>query len=113
MFLEVRFDRPQWLTGAAVTGFRIEQKVRVAFYGQGVDGAWRLLCDKPTSKVRQDADLRYQATRALKRGGFTHILAQAGSSGNGLLGRDLLEKSAAWGVELAARVGSICLFRIL
>jgi 4-amino-4-deoxy-L-arabinose transferase-like glycosyltransferase len=113
MFLEVRFDRPQWLTGAAVAGFRIEQKVRVVFYGQGVDGAWRLLSGQPTTKVRQDADLRHQATRALKRGGFTHILAPAGPSGNGLLGRDLLEKSTAWGVELAARVGSICLFRIL
>jgi hypothetical protein len=113
MFLEVRFDRPQWLTGAAVTGFRVEQNVRVVFYGRGLDGAWRLLSGKPTTKVRQDSDLRYQATRALKRGGFTHILAPTGSGGNGLLGRDLLEKSTAWGVELAARVGGICLFRIL
>ena len=113
MFLEVRFDRPLWLTGAAVTSLRIEQNVRVVFYGKGVDGQWRLLSDQPTPESRRDADLRQQATRAVKRSGFTHIVAPAGADGNGAIGRDLFEASRRWGVEQVARVGNICVFRIL
>jgi hypothetical protein len=113
MFLEVQFDRPQWLTGAAVTSLRIEQNVRVAFYGKDVDGRWRLLSDRPTPEIRHDADLRKQATRAIKRSGFTHIVAPVGADGNGSIGRDLFEAERRWGVEEVARVGNICVFRIL
>lgn len=113
MFLEVRFDRPQWLTGAAVTGSRIEQNVRVAFYGQGADGAWRPLSNQPEPQIRRDIDLRQQAVRAVRRAGFTHIVAPVGHGGYGHIGKDLLEHPLLWGVELVSRVGDICLFRIL
>ena len=113
MFIEVRFDRPQWLTGAAATGFRIEQQSRVAFYGQGLDGAWRLLSDQPAAAIRRDANLRSQATRAVKRFGFTHIVASISAAGHGPLARDLLEAAEAWKLELIAQTGNICLFRIL
>lgn len=113
MFLEVRFDRPQWLTGAAITGSRIEQKSRVAIYGQSPDGAWRLLSGALSAQVRQDSELRKHSTRALKRAGYSHIVAPLGEDGNSALGRDLLRQADAWGVELVARSGDIGLFRIL
>jgi len=113
MFLEVRFDRPQWLTGAGVTGLRIEQKSQVAIYGQSPDGAWRLLSANLSAEVRQDADLRTQAARALKRAGYTHIIAPLGDGGNGALGHDLFEQQRAWHIEMVTRTGDIALFKIL
>jgi len=113
MFLETQFDQPLWLTGATVTCLRIEQNVRLAIYGRSPDGAWRLLCDRPTPLIRRDAGLRVEATRGIRRRGFQYIVAPIGSGGNSPIGRDLRDAPWHWGVERVACEGNLCLFRIL
>ncbi|MEN6602141.1 MAG: phospholipid carrier-dependent glycosyltransferase [Bryobacteraceae bacterium] len=113
MFLETQFDQPQWLSGATVTCPRIEQNVRIAIYGRILDGTWRLLCDRPTPQIRRDADLRVEATRAIRHRGFQYIVAPISGGGNGLTGHDMLDAPWRWGVARIACVGNLCLFRIL
>jgi hypothetical protein len=57
-------------------------------------------------------DLRYAATRQLKRAGFTHIAARAGSDGTGQIGYALANQAPEWGVEVVASYDTVYLLRI-
>jgi hypothetical protein len=77
---------------------------------QRPEGSW-LAMTAQTSQLGP-MDLRYAATRRLKRAGFTHIVARAGDDGTGQLGYVLAHNAAEWGLEIVDRHNTVYLIRI-
>jgi hypothetical protein len=112
MYLEIELDRSQILSGASLLSHTPVYEVPLEVYGRDLEGGWRLLSTRAGAVRRAASDHRLAATRALRRAGFGYILAPAGVGGNAPLGKIMLEQSGEWGLELAGRVGDLCLFRI-
>ncbi len=111
MFVEVDFDKPQTLTGAAMISPTAFYPIPFAFEGREPDG-WHLLTDRPTVTATPLGDVRKDAMRAVRRAGFRYILAYVGGEGNGNLGADMAEHEEEWGVKKSATIGPVVLLRI-
>ncbi len=109
-FLETQFDHTQRLTSAVVSapgaGYSIE------LYGQAPDGRWSLLSRAMDEGPGRSADLRLEASFALRRAGFRYVLAPTGSGGNAPIGNALASHAAEWGMEVAGYAGPYVLFHI-
>jgi hypothetical protein len=77
-----------------------------------VSGGWRRLAKSPPAGTNAAVIERSAATDALRRAGFTHILAPVEGNGYGLIGTDMLTKPADWKLESVAQAGNSALFRI-
>jgi hypothetical protein len=111
MYVELDLDHTQLLSGAIMVSHTPVFKVPFEFYGLGLDGKWRRLPD-PAIELRKHEDLRMAATRAVRRAGFTCLLAPADFEGLGLLGGKMRDHAEEWGLETAGQAGDIYLFRI-
>jgi len=112
MYLEIDFDHPQRLTSAVLLSHTPVFHVGLEFFGQGSDGRWRLLSDKPTATALPPQDLRLEATQALRRAGFRYVMVATDGSGYTELARILARDPAGWGMEPAGYAGKELLFHI-
>ena len=111
MYVEVDFGRARALSAAVVTSPLAYYWLPLEFYGRGRDG-WRLLSSRPVVTQRPPGDSRMVAARVVRNAGFRYILADNGNGGNGLLGAAMAGHDAEWGMEKAAELGSVALYRI-
>ena len=112
MFFEVDLDHVQNLSSAVMISHSSQYSSPVEFYGQGLDGKWQLLSDRPTVAQRPAEDLRLEASSVIRRAGCQFLLAPLGNDGNGPLGQMLLRDAPQWGLEVLAAAGPNALFRI-
>ncbi len=111
MYVEVDFDRALSPTGAVMTMPTAAYAAPFEFYGRAPDG-WHLLTNRPVVTETPLGDVRMSATSAVRRAGFRYILADIGGEGNGSLGAAMAGHESEWGLEKAAEVGPVVLFRI-
>jgi len=113
MYVEADFDRPQILGGALMTSPTAFFPLPFEFYGRGRErDRWYLLTNHPVVTAGTVGDVRMAATRAVRNAGFRYILVYSGSEGNGPLGTAMAEHAPEWGLEKAAELGPVVLFRI-
>jgi hypothetical protein len=112
MFMQVNFDRPQWLSGATLVSPTPAGNVPVEFYGLTGAGRW-LAFGEGLVRERVREDLRRPAMRAIKRQGFSYILAEGGTEGLGALTKTFLGHEQEWGIERVAEANGYYLYRIL
>ncbi len=110
-YVEVDFDKPLTLTAATITTPTAFFSLPFDFYGREADG-WHLLTAKPTVTPRPLGNVRMSATRAIRSGGYSYILANNGNEGNGILGADMAARELEWGLERTASFGPVILFHI-
>ncbi|MGA3040428.1 MAG: glycosyltransferase family 39 protein [Bryobacteraceae bacterium] len=111
MYVEADFGGAQTLSGASMAVPGAAHALPFEFYGREADG-WHLLTDRPVATERPLGDVRMAATRAIRRAGFSYILAYNSDEGNGLLGAAMVRHEAEWGLEKLAEIGPVLLFRI-
>ncbi|HWC95532.1 MAG TPA: glycosyltransferase family 39 protein [Candidatus Sulfopaludibacter sp.] len=112
MFLEVDLDHPQKLTSANMITHSVEYPCAVEFYGQGLDGKWSLLSNRPSMVQLPTEDLRLEATGVIRHAGYRYLLAPLGSDGNGPLGQLMMKQAPHWGLELMGVAGPNALFKL-
>ena len=111
MFYEVDFGRTETLSSINVVGRSAENEPRLQIYGQRGDGTWAQFSAPGT--VRPGINLRQPAVKMVRRAGLRYIVVPDGKSGGGLIGNSMANHPADWGVEIAANLDNIYLFRIL
>jgi hypothetical protein len=111
MYMQVDFDRPQYLSGATLVSHTPIYEVPMEFYGQDAGGAWRTF---GVGKVQERTwqDLRRPSMRALKRHGFTHIVAPTGKEGLGPFSESFPGHEEEWGITRLASANGYYLYRI-
>jgi hypothetical protein len=57
-------------------------------------------------------DLRLEAISAIRRAGYSYLLAQFGPEGNGQLGGSLFGHSREWGLQVSSTAGTNVLFKL-
>jgi hypothetical protein len=112
MFLEVDLDHPQSLSGALLVSHAAAFEAPLEFYGQGFDGKWQLLTNRPSATRRAPEDLRLEATSVIHHAGYQYLLAPLDSSGNGPLGQQLMAQAPQWGLEIVGLAGQNVLFKL-
>jgi hypothetical protein len=112
MYFDIDLGHAQRLSAAVLVSHTPVYRVPLEFYGQAMNGAWRLLSNSPTAGQKPTPDLRLDATRALRRAGFRYLLAPTGSGGNAPIGNVLADHEAQWGLERAGVAGRFFLFRV-
>jgi hypothetical protein len=110
-YVEVDFDKPLTLTAVVMTTPTAFFSLPFDFYGREADG-WHLLTNKPEVTPRPLGNVRMSATRAIRSGGYSYILANNGNEGNGILGADMAAHELEWGLDRAASFGPVILFHI-
>jgi hypothetical protein len=111
MYVEADFDQAQTLSGAVTTSPTAYDWLPLEFYGRERDG-WHLLPSRRVSTRRPPGDSRMAAARVVRGAGFRYILADNGNGGNGWLGAAMAGHEREWGLEKAAELGPVVLFRI-
>jgi 4-amino-4-deoxy-L-arabinose transferase-like glycosyltransferase len=111
-YLEIDLDRPQLLSRAVVVTHARVYEIQPEFYGRAMDAKWRLLSRQVAGIERPRADLRLEATRALRLAGYRYVLAPTGEGGNAPIGNALAAEPLEWGLELAGDAGRFLLFRL-
>jgi len=112
MFLEVDLDHVQNLSSAVMISHSSQYSIPLEFYGQGLDGKWELLSNRPEVRQRPPEDLRLEATAVIRHAGYQFLLAPLGSDGNGPLGQLLVKEAPQWGLEVAGDAGPNVLFKL-
>ncbi|HXB72930.1 MAG TPA: glycosyltransferase family 39 protein [Candidatus Acidoferrales bacterium] len=112
MYFEIDLDHPQRLSGALLISHTPAYRPPLEFYGQGANGRWHLLSNRPTAEPRPPQDLRLEASRALRRAGFRYLLAATGAGGNAPIGNVLLGHEPEWGMERVGEAGRYYLFHV-
>ncbi|SPE40544.1 conserved hypothetical protein [Candidatus Sulfopaludibacter sp. SbA3] len=112
MFLEVDFDHAQLLSAAVLTSHNGPFEGPLEFHGQGPDGKWRLLSNRPSASQRPPEDLRLEATGVIRRAGYQYLLVPLGPSGNGPLGKQIQEHAPQWGLVAVGNAGPNVLFKL-
>lgn len=109
MFYQVELPARERLSEVRIIGHRSAASLGLALSGRA--GTWSEL---PLSKATQRAglNLRSEAASYLRRERITHVLAQAGTDGYGLLSQDLVEQSSDWGVEIHASHKGVSLLKL-
>jgi len=110
-FLEADFDRPQQLTGLAVTSPMGFLPPALEFSVRDQTG-WHSVTSEPTLAPKPLGDIRMAATRAVRTAGFGYILAWDSQDANGPLAAAMRAHPGEWGVEKVADLGPVLLFRI-
>ena len=111
MYLQVDFDKAQSLSGATLVTHTPVYNVPMEFYGQDPAGRWRAFgAGKVQERVWED--LRRPAVRALKRHGFSYILAPTGKEGLGPFSEGFMGHEEEWGIDRLASANGYFLFRI-
>jgi hypothetical protein len=111
MYMQVDFDQPQTLSGVTVVSHTPVYNVPLEFYGQDASGRWRAF-GLGRVKRRVWEDLRRAATRAIKRHGYSYILAPTGPEGLGRFGEGFVGHEEEWGIECVASAHGYYLYRI-
>ena len=111
MFFELDFDRPETLSSINVVGRSAENEPRLEIYGQRPDGTWVRFPAPRT--VRPAINLRRAAVKMVRRAGMRYVLAPAGTGGGGPIGLSMANQPGDWGVEIAAHLDNMYLFKIL
>jgi hypothetical protein len=111
MYVEANFGWAQPLSGAVMTSPTAFYPIPFEFYGRE-RGAWRLLTSQPVVMPRPPGDSRMVAARVVRDAGIQYILADIGKEGNGTLGAAMAGDPLDWGLEKAAELGRVVLFRI-
>ena len=111
MYMQVDFDRPQWLSGATLVSHTPIYNVPMEFYGLDGSGRWRAF---GVGKVQERVweDLRRPAVRAVKSHGFSYILAPTGMQGWGPFSEGFVGHEEEWGFERVAAAYGYYLYRI-
>ena len=112
MFLEVDLDHVQNLSSAVMISHSAEYAAPLEFYGQGLDGKWKLLSNRPEMRQRPAEDLRLEATAVIRHAGYKYLLVPLGSDGNGPLGNILRKQASHWGLEFMGEAGPNALFKL-
>lgn len=112
MYLGIDFGGPVRLDRARLICLTHEQTGPVQFLGRTREGAWQVLVAAPEARRVPALNLRRSAMRLVRQEGFAYVLAPAGGSGYGPVGRSMRDRPGDWGVELAGEVDSACLFRV-
>ena len=110
MFFELDFGRPETLSAINVVGRSAENEPRLEIYGQRADGTWVQFPAPRT--VRPAINLRRSAVKMVRRAGIRYILAPAGKGGGGPIGLSMANQPGDWGVEIAAHLDNMYLFKI-
>ncbi len=110
MFFELAFDRPQLLTSINVVGRSSENEPRLEIHGQRPDGNW-IRFPAPRT-VRPAINLRQAAVKMVRRAGMRYILVPGGTGGGGPIGTSMANQPKDWGVEIAANLDNMYLFKI-
>jgi hypothetical protein len=110
MFLEVELDHPQTLSGVSLACHDGEHAPVV--YGEDWQGRWRLLAGNLVAQRHLPEDLRLEAISAIRRAGYSYLLAQFGPEGNGQLGGSLFGHSREWGLQVSSTAGTNVLFKL-
>ena len=112
MMFEVSFGKPVMADGVTLVSRVRGARLPLEIWENRVSGGWRLLAKNPPAGTNAAVIERPAATAALRRAGFTYILAPVEGTGYGAIGLDMLIKPADWGVDAVARSGGSVLFRI-
>lgn len=112
MFLQADFGRPQVVSGTAILEAESPPSLQLVVDGLDMNGKWKHLADSLGTRAAPGGDLRHEAVSALHRAGFSYVLAEAGTEGMGLIGRDMLKHPWEWGVLDTAETTPFHLFRI-
>jgi hypothetical protein len=112
MMFEIDFGKPVRADGVTLVSRLWSDTLPLEIWANRVGGGWRLLAKSPPAGTNAAVIERSAATDALRRAGFTYILAPVDGAGYGLIGMDMLTRSTDWGVETVARAGGSVLFRI-
>jgi hypothetical protein len=111
MFMQVDLEKPRWLTGATLVSHTPVYGVPIEFYGMDNGGTWHSFgAGKPVERVWED--LRRPATRAIRRQGFSYILAPQGKDGLGPFCELFIGHEQEWGLERVADGRGYDLYRI-
>ena len=110
MFFELDFGRPETLSAINVVGRSAENEPRLEIYGQRADGMWVRFPAPRT--VRPAINLRRSAVKMVRRAGIRYILAPAGKGGGGPIGLSMANQPGDWGVQIAAYLDNMYLFKI-
>ncbi len=111
MFFEVDFGQPETLSSIDIVGRSAENEPRLEIYGQRTDETWVQFPAPRT--VRPAINLRHPAVRMVRRAGLHYIVVPVGKSGGGLIGTSMANHPGDWGIEIAAQLDNMYLFRIL
>jgi Dolichyl-phosphate-mannose-protein mannosyltransferase len=111
MYMQIDFERPQWLNSAVLVSHTPIYKVPVEFYGQDKDGRW-IAFGPGKVEERVWEDLRRPAMRAVKRAGYSFLLAPGGTIGLGPFSELFGAKEEEWGIDPVASVNGYSLYRI-
>ena len=106
----IDFEGTERLTGVRVLGTIWDGVLPITVEIQREDGSWTPV-NVATSQLAP-MDLRHAAIAKMKRAGFTHIVARAGSDGTGQLGQALASQAIDWGLDVAGSVDTVYLLRI-
>ena len=111
MYLQVDLEKPRWLSGATLVSHTPVYGVAIEFDGMDGGGVWHSFgAGKPVQRVWED--LRRPATRAIRRQGFSYILASRGKEGLGPFGETFIGHEEEWGLEVVAEAHGYYLYRI-
>ena len=111
-FFEVDFDHPQRISQAVLRSHTPVQRMMLEFYGQDLGGKWRRLTSDSDVVKRPNQDMRMQAAAALRRAGFSYLLAPTRIDSYARLGRRLVAEAPDWGLEQVAETDVAVLFRV-
>jgi hypothetical protein len=109
---EIDFGKPVRADGVTLVSRLRSDTLPLEIWTNRVSGGWRRLAKSPPAGTNAAVIERSAATDALRRAGFTHILAPVEGNGYGLIGTDMLTKPADWKLESVAQAGNSALFRI-
>jgi len=111
MYLDVDFGKPEIVNGASLTTHWLFPQLEM--YGKGLDGRWIPLTKYAKAERRGHDDLRKASILDLKRSGFDYIVTPvSGATGNGPLGKYLLEHASEWGIVDVGSFDTVHLFRL-
>jgi hypothetical protein len=109
-FYRVDFSHFETLDTVAFTAPASEPDSRPLIEIRGPTGDWTSI--EPVRRSAPQALLRLQATRYLMRSGITHIVAQTGSEGIGVLAASLKDPADGWGLDAIASVDTTYVLRV-
>jgi hypothetical protein len=111
MYVEVDFGGTMALSGASMAMPAEGCGMPFEFYGR-TGGGWHLLTSRTVVTPRPLGNVRMSATAAIRRAGYSYILADKGTAGNGVVGAAMAGHEGEWGLEKAVELGPVMLFRI-
>jgi hypothetical protein len=110
--LDVLFESQQTLSGASILSHTPVYRLPLTVWLMDAAGVWTKAADARAVEL-PPADLRRDATRAVRGAGFAYILAPMAGEGYAALGQSILRDPQAWGLAEVAHSARASLLRIL